>query len=274
MKLACDVHTHTLYSRHAYSTIQENIEAAHVRGLELLGSADHFSTMLYPEQDYRNFQYFINVSSWPRIWDGVVLLRACEADIVDLEGHLFGWDIEIPSAINGDGFKRHSTLKKLVFRDLDYVVASVHGRDFCKGASLAQTTAMYIGALQDPKVAIIGHPGRAQVPFELDPVLCEAKRLGKMIEINGHSFDLNGSGKVATSCQSIAERCAELGVQIAVNTDAHIATDIGHFERTQELLERIHFPEELIATRSKDAFLGALRTAGIADIRPEEGKIR
>ena len=42
MKLKCDVHTHTLYSRHAYSTILENVAAAKEAGLELLGSTDHF----------------------------------------------------------------------------------------------------------------------------------------------------------------------------------------------------------------------------------------
>ena len=51
MQLRCDVHTHTLYSRHAYSTILENVHAAKEAGLELLGSTDHFSSMLYPEYE-------------------------------------------------------------------------------------------------------------------------------------------------------------------------------------------------------------------------------
>ena len=36
MNLVSDVHTHTLFSRHAYSTIQENVTAAKAQGLELL----------------------------------------------------------------------------------------------------------------------------------------------------------------------------------------------------------------------------------------------
>ena len=55
MQLRCDVHTHTLYSRHAYSTILENVHAAKEAGLELLGSTDHFSSMLYPE--YENIRH-------------------------------------------------------------------------------------------------------------------------------------------------------------------------------------------------------------------------
>ena len=34
-RIKCDTHTHTLYSRHAYSTIEENVRAAAERGLEL-----------------------------------------------------------------------------------------------------------------------------------------------------------------------------------------------------------------------------------------------
>ena len=84
--IAGDIHTHTLFSRHAYSTIAENVAAARAAGLEVLGSADHFSCMLFPEQHIRNFQFFINQGVWPRVWDGVTVLRGMEADIVSLSG--------------------------------------------------------------------------------------------------------------------------------------------------------------------------------------------
>ena len=59
LRIACDVHTHTIYSRHAYSTIGECVRAAAEAGLELLGSTDHFGAMLFPTNDARNFQHFI-----------------------------------------------------------------------------------------------------------------------------------------------------------------------------------------------------------------------
>ena len=96
-----DVHTHTLFSRHAYSTIEENVRAAADAGLELLGSADHFSGMLFCEQHLRNFQYFINMGIWPRTWHGVTVLRGCEVDIVGLRGELFGQDIPVGANITG-----------------------------------------------------------------------------------------------------------------------------------------------------------------------------
>ncbi len=96
-----DVHTHTLYSRHAYSTIEENVRAAAEAGLEILGSADHFSGMLYSEQHLRNFQYLINMGVWPRTWHGVTVLHGCEADVVSLDGSLFGQDIVVHCDITG-----------------------------------------------------------------------------------------------------------------------------------------------------------------------------
>ena len=62
----CDVHTHTLYSRHAYSTVRENVLAAREAGIELLGVTDHFSDMLFPNTDLtrgslRDYQHFINM---------------------------------------------------------------------------------------------------------------------------------------------------------------------------------------------------------------------
>ena len=259
---ACDVHTHTIYSRHAYSTIGECVAAARQVGLELIGSTDHYSSMLFPTpanpaQFLRNYQHFINFHMWPRIWDGVYVLHGAEADIVDMDGHLFGWNIQLTEGITGRPIIGDRTLKEHIWPGIDYAIASIHDQSFTNGYSLSATTNMYIQALADPKVLILGHAGRAGVPFEIDPVLTAAKELGKVIEINEHSF-ASKFAKSYSRCRTIAERCAELGVMISTGTDAHISCDVGRFDATAELLNEIHFPPELVATRSAGAFLSLL----------------
>ena len=151
--LSCDIHTHTMFSAHAYSTIEENIYWAAERGLQVLGSADHLSSMVTPcPNDLRSFQFFINQDIWPRIWSGVLVLRGAEADIVSLDGSLFGEDIPVSLDIAGDSYSREHSLFDLVTRNLDYLVASVHNPQLAEGATLAQTTEMYINALEHPKV--------------------------------------------------------------------------------------------------------------------------
>lgn len=84
--LSCDIHTHTMFSAHAYSTIEENVYWAAERGLQVLGSADHLSSMVTAcPNDLRGYQFFINQDIWPRIWSGVLVLRGAEVDIVSLD---------------------------------------------------------------------------------------------------------------------------------------------------------------------------------------------
>lgn len=261
-----DVHTHTLFSRHAYSTIAENVAATRAAGLDLLGSTDHFSLMLFPEQHVRNFQYLFNRDCWPRMWDGVTVLRGAEVDITGLDGSFFGQDIPVAEGISGHPEEPGTTLFSLVEKGCDYLIASVHNEAFAAGASRAQAADMYIRALESPRVLILGHVGRSGVPFDVDAVLTRARELGKLIEINEHSLEARRP-QTDSACRRIAERCAELGVGIVVNSDAHIAQAIGRYPHAEAMLEEIHFPQELIANRSAAAFLDAMEQAGLP--RPE-----
>lgn len=261
-----DAHTHTIFSRHAYSTIAENVVAAKEAGLTFLGSADHFGNMIYEDPSLINFQHFINVGIWPREWDGITVLRACEADITNLEGGLYGQDMACPANIVGRPFREQRSLFERVTDALDYVVASIHNGDFAREAPLVQTTEMYVGALENPRVFIIGHPGRSGIPFDLDEVLTCAKEHHKCIEINEHTFDTDPEGRFHDRCSKIAQRCAELGVGVVVSTDAHICVDVGHFEKSCAMLDEIHFPQELIVNRSLETFVGELAASGVCDL--------
>lgn len=261
-----DVHTHTLYSRHAYSTIQENVQAAAHAGLEILGSTDHLSCMLFPEQHVRNFQYFINMGIWPREWQGVTLLHGCEADVEGLDGSLFGQDIACTEDITGRALRRERTLFERVTSAADYVIASVHNAEFASGCDVARITDMYVAVLEQPRVLILGHTGRSGLPYDLDTVLTCAKKRHKLIEINEHS--LQSAGPHQDMCRRIAERCAELGVGITVSSDAHIAPQIGRFDAAERMLAEIHFPRELIMNRGCEAFMQAIEASGVSNVEP------
>ena len=265
----CDVHTHTIFSRHAYSTVRENVLAARDAGYELLGVTDHFSDMLYPgadltHADLRDYQHFLNTAGWPRVWEGVRLLRGAEADIRSLDGRLYGQDVVVERDIIGCPVPRATTLYDRVAAGCDYVIASVHYHEFAREATLVQTTEMYLGALAQPKVLALGHAGRAGVPFDVREVVGEAARLGKLMEINNHSLEARRrEGRTWQSCRSIAEACAELGCRVIVSSDAHVCTDVGRVPAALELLEGIGFPQELVATRCAEAFLDAMSEAGL-----------
>ncbi|SFG13518.1 PHP domain-containing protein [Oribacterium sp. WCC10] len=266
--IKCDTHTHTLYSRHAYSTIKENVEAASEVGLELLVSTDHFSGMQWTDyKNSKNYQYlFTSPMTWPDVWMGVRLLSGCEADIVGLNGELFGQDISVTESIVGDPFKVPTTLYEHTTKNMDYVIASIHGKSFTKDATRNQMTDMYIKALQQEKVLILGHMGRSGLDVDFKAIAEAAKSMNKLLEVNEHSFDF-GEKKTDSitkrRCRELLEICADIGCHVSIATDAHISTLIGHFDETKKLLEEVHFPEGLIASLNKKTFLEALKASGI-----------
>jgi len=84
MELLVDLHTHTIASGHAYSTLTENVQAASRRGLKLLGTTDHGPSMPGAPHLY----HFGNLSILPESLFGVEILPGVEANITNHEGEL------------------------------------------------------------------------------------------------------------------------------------------------------------------------------------------
>ena len=80
MKIELDVHTHTIASGHAFSTLQEMAQAAADKGLKVLGITEHSPGVpgtCHPI-------YFRNLHVVPRRMNGVELLLGAEINILDL----------------------------------------------------------------------------------------------------------------------------------------------------------------------------------------------
>lgn len=253
IKIKTDTHTHTLASGHAYSTIEENLRAGKEQGLELVGITDHFSSFFVPSTDFACFGFFINKKALPEVWHGVRLLFGAEVDIIDLKGNLFGHDLYIPYP-NKNGVKL--TYEEGILNRLDYLIASVHYKDFAANSTVVENTELYIKALEHENVKILGHIGRSGLEFDIDEVVKAAKSLNKMIEINEASF---GHGEtVRERCLKVALACAKYGTKIVVNSDAHSSFEIGKYPNTEHFLDEIDFPVELIGNRDAETFLSMI----------------
>ena len=84
-----DLHTHTLASGHAYSTLKENLEEAKKMGLKVLGTSEHARMM----PGTAPLIYFQNFKVIPKEVDGVRLVNGIEANIFDEHGSI---DVEEP----------------------------------------------------------------------------------------------------------------------------------------------------------------------------------
>ena len=100
--IIADLHTHTIASTHAYSTVTEMVQAAAAKGLYALAITDHARTMPGAPREW----YFSSLYELPLHYRGVMTLAGIEANVLDFEGHI---DLE-----KKDGER------------LDWVVASIH----------------------------------------------------------------------------------------------------------------------------------------------------
>ncbi len=232
MRIVVDSHAHTISSGHAYSTVQEMAKEASGHGLEMFAVTDHAPSMLGAPSLY----HFGNLRVIPEELYGVKVLKGVEANIIDFEGKT-----DMPDAY----------LKRL-----DFSLASFH--DICiKPSTVEDNTKALIGALKNPFIDAVAHPGNPQFPVDIDRVVRAAGEFDKLIEINNHSFVVRaGSEK---NCRDFILKCKELNVRVVCGSDAHISFDVGRFDKLYKLFEETAMPERLILNASFEGFNEYLR---------------
>lgn len=236
-----DVHTHTVASGHAYSTLLENLKVAHDKGLKILGTTDHASNMPGSAHEL----YFLNYSKLPRKVFDVLLLHGCEANIIDFEGSL--------------------DLSQRLQKSMDILIASIHAPTIETGSEEINTNT-YINVMKNPNVDILGHIGNPYFPVNYEEIVLEAKKRNVIIEINNSSF-VNSRKGSKVRCIEVARLCKKHKLMIIVNSDAHFATDVGSFDVAIKCLEEIEFPNEYIFNTQPKEFLKYLKQKGkIKDI--------
>ena len=229
MKAIVDMHTHTVASGHAYSTLHENVQFAKEHGIKVLGISDHGPNMLGGPELY----YFNNLKVIPKEIEGIRILKGMEANILDTEGNLDELD---PRALPG----------------LDYLIASLH--TICiKPSTKEDNTKAILNAMDKEKVKIIGHPDDGRYPLDYEPIVKKAKEKNILLEVNNSSLSPNTFRKGAReNIKTYLELCKKYETKIIMGTDSHVCYDIGVFKYAEEVIEEADFPKELVINYWED----------------------
>lgn len=222
-----DTHTHTVASGHAYSTVRENAILAYERGMEAICCADHGPALKGGAVDF----ILTVLTAAPDVMEGVRVFNATEANILDFEGNT-----DIPERF---------------MRCTEFAIASLHDIVIDPGTKEQNTNAM-LGAINNPYVDVIGHPGNPYYDVDREALVREAKKLDKLIELNNHSFIYRKGSE--PNCKDFLALCKKHDVRITVSSDAHICYRVGNFDMVKEALEEADFPEELVVSRNLKAF--------------------
>jgi len=192
-----DLHVHTNWSDGAAS-LEEMARAARARGYRYLVISDHTKSLgvargLTPE---RLRQQRAEIERLNATFDDFRLLQGAEVEI-KADGSL-----DFPDE---------------VLAELDVVVASVHSG---LRQERERITARLVSAMRNPHVDIIGHPSgrilgqREASAVDMDELLRVAAETGTCLEVNAQPDRLDLD-------DVYIRRAIEMGVKLAINTDAH-----------------------------------------------------
>jgi DNA polymerase (family 10) len=199
-----DLQMHTTRSD-GHHSLEEMVEAARAAGLQYIAITDHTESMA--------------VAGGQTVEE----LRQQHAEIEALNGKIA--DLTILAAaeveIRADGTLDYPDA---VLAELDLVVASLHtglrtGRE--------RTTERMLSAIRNPHVDMIAHPtgrliGRREgADLDIEAVLQAAAQMDTVIEINAHPDRLDLPDRYV-------RRAIQLGVRLAINSDAHDIQDFDH----------------------------------------------
>jgi DNA polymerase (family 10) len=143
----------------------------------------------------------------------------------------------------------------------DFVIGSIHSRF---GMSEAEMTRRVLTAMDDPHLAILGHPTgrlllqREPYAIDLEQVLAKAAARGIAVEVNAdpHRLDLDWR---------MVRRARELGVTLSIGADAHSTSGMSNVAVGLGIARKGWLePDQVLNARDADAFLAFARARLVA----------
>ena len=197
-----DLHCHSR-ATDGRDTIEAMARAAAARGYEYLSINDHSRhvTVAHGLDRRRLLQQVRAIDRLNAKLEGITVLKSVEVDILE-DGRL-----DLPDD---------------VLKELDFTVCAIH---YGFGYGRARQTARILRAMDNLHFSILAHPtGRlinAREPCEIDleRVLEGARERGRIMELNAQPDRLDLDDRACRLAK-------EIGVKVAIATDAHRAADL------------------------------------------------
>lgn len=236
--IIADMHTHSIFSQHAYSTIKENIEIAKLNNLKYIAITDHF---------FNSGTDIENKNETNRITCLEERINRLESDIYVIGGAEFNLHQEIPY---------WNDLQNIIWRPIGLHSWFID----IEGSSLEDIYQEFEKA--SSRHNVFNHIERElfrleNYKYQNENELCNdikyflknmcllAKNNDIFLEVNESSIVTNTGGALdrLKFWLSIAKENRNL---ICIGSDAHYCQEVGNFSNVCVLLNEIEYPKELI----------------------------
>ncbi len=222
-----DLQSHSNYSDGKY-TLEEMARAAKSMGHEYFAVTDHSKrvTMAKGMDEKKLANQLEEIDKVNKKLDGIKILKSVEVDILE-DGRL-----DLPDNI----------LKKL-----DIVVCSIH---YNMDLSKKKQTERVIKAMESPYFNIFAHPTGRKIG-EREPYDIDMEKIFKAATERNCFMEINANPERLDLNDTLAKRAKEMGVKMAISTDAHSRDNLnymryGIYQARRAWLE----PGDVINTRS------------------------
>lgn len=197
-----DLHMHTKFTD-GHNTIEEMALAAKERGYQYIAISDHSKhlTVARGLDEKRLLEQMKEIDSLNERLGGFVILKSIEVDIME-DGSL--------------------DLSKDILKELDFVIGAVHHKF---NLSREMQTERIIKAMDNPYFTILAHPTgrligeRDGYDVDMERLIEAAKERRCILELNAHPDRLDLTDEACRLAK-------EMGVQVAISTDAHAVGDL------------------------------------------------
>lgn len=222
-----DLHIHTNVNPHAFSTLEENVQAASEKNMDIIAITNHGPAL----PDTPHWWHLANIAILPEYIKGVRVLKGVEANILNENGDL--------------------DINQKVFENLDIILAGFHTIDnYSETDNIEKNTNAILNLIKKQKADIIVHLGNPLFPVDYSKIVKVAKENSVALEVNNTS--LCGRTRVGSkeNCKTLLEYAKKEKCLISLGSDAHFSGDIGNFSKATSLIEEVDYPEDLIINSS------------------------
>jgi DNA polymerase (family 10) len=201
-----DLHVHTTFTD-GHHSVREMALAGRACGYDYIAIADHSKNAVVANglSESQLPGYLDEIDAVNRADLGIRVLKALEVDVLR-DGRL-----DMPDVL---------------LERLDLVIASIHGHF---NLPEEEMTARVLRAIEHPLVRILAHPttrligSRSPILFDLERVMRRAAELGVWLELNANPERLDLDDRACRAAR-------DLGVGIALSTDAHSIAALSNIE--------------------------------------------
>lgn len=238
--ILADMHTHTIFSKHAYSTVKENIEAAKKRKIKYLAITDHY----YGNGDNLDKKNEIN-----RIQYLGQRINPCENNFMIIPSAEFNLGQEVFTFEKLEKLHWKPIGLHNWFVDIHNLTTDDVYNLFVEAHHKGHNAFVHI----ERELHKINHD---RYSFEelmecLKKIVDYAKENNIWLEVNESTIIVN-DGNSAQRLYNWLKYAKENGNKIYLGSDAHYCDEVGVFTNALSMLNELNYPKELILNCNAD----------------------